>query len=173
MSGQNEKHDPFIVENEDFRFTQLIDENGNYNQSVNMSEAIRRAYRLNLNLVCFNIPEGNSLALCKIIDYGKWKYQHDKHMKKAEKKTRHETKEMRFTPVISDNDIEHKLNRVKEFVSRGDSVVLCMQGIGYSDKQVSVAKVKIEEIVSKCNEFAKEVSRKFEGGRFFVTITKK
>lgn len=169
----SEKKEPFIVSSALFKHTRLIDTNGDYYESKSFTDASRIAFDSGLDLVCFNEPTENQLALCKIIDYGKWKYQREKELKKAEKKTKHETKEMRFSSVISENDVAHKLKHVKEFVERGDNVVISIQGLSYSEKQVNEARIKMEEILVKCSAFAKEVSRKQEGGRFYVTITKK
>ena len=82
-----ESKEPFVIDSttspEPFTFTKLVDEEGTFHQSINVSAALSRAKIAGLDLVCFNEPSGELTALCKIINYGKWKYQVEKAKKKG------------------------------------------------------------------------------------------
>jgi len=99
-----------------FKEIRLVDNKGEYHQKVSMTEARNIASFSNLDLVCFNQPNAKSLALCKIIDFGKWKYSEEKKKKKLNKENKRETKEMRFSPAIGENDIRHKVRQVNGFL---------------------------------------------------------
>ena len=153
---------PFIVDNSYcFKNTRVIDNNEAYHESVSIFDAIRMAREVNKDLVCFNKPSGKNLALCKVIDYGKWKYSQEKHEKEVSKEQRHKNKAMRFSPIISDHDIEHKIKHLEKFIKNGDSVVLTMRfDSRHAGKEI--AKQKMDHIISLCSGFAQETYRKIE-----------
>ena len=165
--------EPFVVKSNEAPFiaTRLLDHEGNFHQKVEIKAAIQIAKNVDMDLVCFNEPENTSLALCKIIDYGKWKYQAEKNNKKIAKKQSHSTKEIRFSPVIGAHDIQHKVKQIKEIIEEGDTVIVNMQI--HSKRLTEEAKHKVEEIINLCSVFSKEVSRKPSERSIFITLTKK
>jgi hypothetical protein len=102
-------HSPFIIKYSQFSVTKLADENKQFHANVRTTDALMRAKEVGLDLVCFNKPEGNELAFCKIIDFNKWKYETEKKKKKEESKGKKEHKEIQLSPNIEDNDIGIKL----------------------------------------------------------------
>lgn len=172
--SKDKSEEQYIIENTSeckFRETKLVDENGVFHQKKTINEALFLAKRASLDLVCFNEPTSDSLALCKIINFGKWKYQLDKSKRKSEKIQRHETKEIRFSHVISPHDIEHKMRQVKTMLDRGDNVVLTIPIFG-NPKQAELARLKINEILQSCSSFIQEVSRKTSYNQISVQISK-
>jgi len=168
-----EVKEPFVVKNVQFSTTRLVDESEKFYQTISINEAITKAKTSNLDLVCFNEPEENKLALCKIIDFGKWKYNFEKSKKKIEKHQQHETKELWFSPTISSHDIEHKVKQAKKFIEEGHNVIINMQIKTSMNRHIAPVHEKTSEIMSICNEFSKEISRKQTDNRIYITLTKK
>ena len=171
----NDKENKVISYIDDVKFTatKLIDEKGTFFNSVLIKDALEKAYRSNLQLVLMKEPCDNETALCKIMDYNKWKYNAEKMKKKNEKKQSHKNKEMRFSTNIGLNDIKHKINKIKEMVDEGDNVTISLMVNLRNEKQKVQANQKIEEIMGLCNVFAKEVSRKPVENRIEIAIVKK
>ena len=150
-----------------------MDENGNFHNSISIWDAKKRAEMAGLQLVCFNLPELNTNAFCKIIDFGKWKYDQEKSLKKQQKVNKFTLKEIYFTPNIEKNDIDHKIKRANEFVSDGHEVMLQMKAGGRDRGHMDLVKEKMGLILEQCSEFSKIVSRKEEEGQITVRISKK
>ena len=111
-------------------------------------DAIDRAREAGLDLV--EVSPNSTPPVCRIMDYGKWKYAQSKKERKS-KAHRHETelKEIRIkTPKIGDHDLEIKVNHAREFLERGDRVQFSLRFRGrelaHIDEGVKVfGKVKV------------------------------
>ena len=167
---KNHNGEPFVIKYVKFDYTRLVDHKEKFHERIHIAGAKKLAQEANLDLVCFSEPDKDSLALCKIIDFGKWKYTNDKNKRKEEKQHKKVTKEIRFTPVISDHDIEHKIKQVNEFLSMGDDVILSMRLKGRQKQHFNEAEGRMNQIVEMCNEHGKEVSRKKSSGMIVVRI---
>lgn len=166
-------NEPYVVDWVPFKFTRLIDANGTYHKSVSVWDAKKSAETLGLQLVCFNAPEGRELALCKIIDYGKWKYQTEKQQKKQKQQQQHhEVKELKFSPHIGEHDIEHKVRSAKRFLAEGDTVILTLFVTGRDLGHMDLAQEKMNEILQHLKGDGKIISRKTEGGQITVKMVK-
>lgn len=100
----------------------LIGENDEQIGIVETRDAIERARLAELDLV--EVSPNSTPPVCRIMDYGKWKYAQSKKERKS-RAHRHETelKEIRIkTPKIGDHDLEIKVNHAREFLERGDRV---------------------------------------------------
>jgi translation initiation factor IF-3 len=118
--------EPFVVEYASFNITRLIDQNNNFFPNMRIGEAKKMAKEASLQLVCFAEPKQNELALCKIINFGKWKYSKEKSEHKIKKEHKHDVKEIRFSPMTDEHDLVHKVNKVKEFLADGHEVLLAL-----------------------------------------------
>jgi len=164
---------PFIVEYVNFDKTRLMDNNNVYHQEVKIGKAKELAKFAGLDLVCFNQPTKENIAFCKILDYGKWKYAEEKS-KRKHKEVKKDTKEVRFTPLIADNDIAHKIRQAKEFLLRGDDVAFLMILKGREKHYFDDAVVKMDKIVSGCKDVGHETFRKLnkEAGNIIIRFSK-
>ena len=99
----------------------LIDEEGNQIGIVPIDEARSQADSAGLDLV--EVSPNASPPVCRIMDYGKYRYEITKRAKMARKK-RHvvQIKEIKMRPEISGHDFDFKVKHAKEFLSRGDKV---------------------------------------------------
>jgi len=163
--------EPYLVDYAKFYETRLVDSTNVYHQSINIKKAKELARSANLDLVCFNNPTKDTLALCKIIDYGKFRYEQEK-LKKKEKHKKPESKEIRFTPVISEHDIEHKIKQILDFLEDGHEVIVTMRFKGIHHRMYSEGERIVNVIVDKCKEKGKEVNRKKTGDNIIVKLTK-
>ena len=99
----------------------LIDEEGNARGITPIAEALRLAQEAELDLVEVN-PKGEH-PICKIMDFGQFKYEHDKKMQKQKvhvKKT--DTKTIRLSVRIGDHDLLVRKNKALSFLSKNDKV---------------------------------------------------
>ena len=163
---------PFVVKFVMFESTKLIDIDGQFHPSFKVSDALIRARDNGLQLVCFNRPEGTNLAFCKIINFNKWQYTEEKKKKKQQLVSRKETKEIKFTPHIEQNDIMHKMRQANEFLDDGDDVILSMQARGRDRIHFDVAESKMNDIVKMCEGHGRESSRKKTNDMIVVRMTK-
>jgi len=168
----SEHSEPFIIKGYTaFNTTRLLDQNNVFHDNLKMGEAKAMALNAGLDLVCFNIPQNGTPAFCKLINYGKWKYQNEKQKKKNEKVHRKENKEMRFTPNIGDNDIAHKTKQINEFLDKGDDVLVVMKLKGREILHMAEAELTMNKIIASCIS-GKEISRKKTHNIIFVRLVK-
>jgi len=163
---------PFVVRNSrDFLETRLVDENKHFHERINVTVAVSKAKDLNLDLICLEEPTDDTLALCRLADFGKWKYEQDKRNKKQQKVSKRTTKELRFSPVIDEHDIEHKLKQAKSFIEDGDEVLLSMRLKGRQRAHMAEAEDKMNRIIELFGGGVKEVTRKKSKDNISVRIT--
>ena len=99
------------------REVRLIGTDGEQLGIMSAREAMKLAQEAELDLV--KIAPGAKPPVCKIIDYGKYKYEQTRKEKEAKKKQRTvEIKEVRLSPNIDTNDLNTKMNNAKKFISK-------------------------------------------------------
>ena len=162
--------EPYLVNYATFFETRLIDEKGTFIPTIHIKKAKELAKEANLDLVCFNSPSGNDLALCKIIDWPKFKYQKNKLQKKERQDKKAEIKEMRFAPVISEHDMEYKVNQIIDFLKDEMEVVVVMRFRGIHHRMVDEGLRIVNEIVDKCKPFGEEKHRKKDNNNISVRL---
>ena len=99
----------------------VIDHNGEQLGVISFQEALAMAEGAGLDLV--EISAGSNPPVCKIINYGKYRYDQTKREKES-KKAQHQVKvkEIKIKPTTDDHDIEIKLNHAREFIAKGNKV---------------------------------------------------
>ncbi|MFW5803994.1 MAG: translation initiation factor IF-3 [bacterium] len=164
---------PFVVDIDStkFRVIDLVTENGGFRSRASVSEAYNQAKQADLDLVCFNQPNKDAkdeLPLCKIIDYGKWKYSIEKQNKKKEKKKT--VKELRFSPHIAPNDINHKVKQAISFLKNGNDVIFTMKMKGRQSQYFKEAEQKLNDIIEKCMDVGEVISNKKTKNAIFIRV---
>lgn len=129
------------------------------------------AYQTELDLIEINGQA--SPPICKLIDFGKYKYELEKKERKLRAKGKGpEVKEIRLSFKIEEHDLQIKINRAKEFLAEGNKIKLVLPLIG----RENIFKDKAIEII---NKFKDEVGADFEeppkklGHRFFTLLKQK
>lgn len=104
----------------------LIGTNGEMLGVVSLSEALQKAQDAELDLVM--VSAAAKPPVCKIIDYGKYKYEQARREKEARKKQHVvEIKEIRMSPNIDKNDLNTKIEAARKFLTRGDRVKVTLR----------------------------------------------
>jgi translation initiation factor IF-3 len=114
--------------NEDIRVPQvrLIDQDGEMQGVMSARDALLRAYAVGLDLL--EISPNADPPVCKILDFGKYKYEQQKKKNEAKKKQRViEIKEVKVRPNIDENDYQVKLRSMKNFIEEGDKVKVTLR----------------------------------------------
>ena len=110
--------------------------------------------------------------VCKILDYGKLKYDQQKKKAEAKKKQKVvELKEVKFTPMIGENDINVKLTAIRRFIGDGNKVKMSLKFRGREISHQSVGERILLRVISEVEDIAKpENTLKLEGKQMTVTL---
>lgn len=111
-------------------FVHLIDNNGVSHGVVNTHDAIDMAKKMDLDLVQVS-SEDSSRPICKIMNFGKFKYE----MSKVKQSSSHKTKELFISIHIGEHDLKTKLNKLKEFLDKKYSVIFGIKFKNYKEKR--------------------------------------
>jgi translation initiation factor IF-3 len=104
----------------------LVDQHGQMVGVVGRNEALQMAAAAGLDLV--EIAPNADPPVCKILDYGKFKYEEQKKKAEARKKQKTiEVKEIKLRPSIDDHDYEVKMRSMNKFIEEGDKVKVTMR----------------------------------------------
>ncbi|MCM8783865.1 MAG: translation initiation factor IF-3 [Candidatus Omnitrophica bacterium] len=117
----------FLRVNEQIRARQirLIGENGEQLGVVSLEDALRQAEEHNLDLV--EVAPEAIPPVCRIMDYGKYRYEQEKREKQARKRMHmHHLKEIRLKPNIEEHDYQVKLRNLQKFLKHGDKVKITL-----------------------------------------------
>ena len=151
----------------------LLDTDGQQIGIVSIQEALAKAAEVNLDLV--NISPNAAPPVCRIMDYGKYRYDQQKKEKDAKKKQKTmEVKEMRLGIFTEAHDLETKATLVSKFLAGGDKVKISMRfrgrEMGYVEKGKETM-IKFCQMVSADGNMEREP--KLEGRNMSVTIAPK
>jgi translation initiation factor IF-3 len=115
------------------------------------NEALRRAQERGLDLVEVN-PKANP-PVCKILDFGKYKYEEKKKQRDAKRKqTVVEVKEIKIRPKTDDHDIDVKVRAIRKFIEQGNKVKVTCRFRGREIMHPQRAEMQLQLIVSKCED---------------------
>ena len=104
----------------------LIDEENQQIGIIALEDALRRALAAGMDLV--EVAGNSEPPVCRIMDYGKWKYQQRKKEQKARSQSKQsELKEVRLRPKIDEHDLMIKTDKARQFLSEGDKVQFTLQ----------------------------------------------
>jgi len=124
--GPAKSDDPRINDQITIREVRLVDENGEQVGVVDTDEARERAVTAGMDLV--EVSPTAKPPVCKIMDFGKFKYQQSKKAAEAKKKQKHiEIKEVKFRPGTEDHDYQVKLRNATRFLEAGDKVKITLR----------------------------------------------
>lgn len=167
------KNEDLINENIRFKEVLLIDDMGEQYGVVSSQEALNKAIEKNLDLVCV-APKANP-PVCKIIDYGKYRFEAQKKAKEAKKNQKvQDTKEVRLSPVIDNNDVQTKLKNARKFIEKGDKVKVSMRFRGRQMAHVDLGKQVMKQFLEGIEDIVVvEKQPKLEGNNLFMFIAPK
>lgn len=140
---------------------------------LEISAARQAALEAGLDLVEI-VPNSNP-PVCKIIDYGKYKYELSKK-EKLIKKRQHviQVKEIRLSPKIEEHDFNFKINHARKFIEQGNKVKLNIFFKGRQITHIEFGKQLVEKFIAELEDIAKlESEPQFEGRSLVAILLKK
>ena len=148
----------------------MIDENGDNRGIVSIHEALNAAEEAGLDLI--EISPQAMPPVCKILDYGKFKYEAQKRRNEAKKNQKViNIKELKLRPQIDTHDYEVKIKQAKKFLAQGDKVKFTMRFKGReiaNDHGREVLKQILEDLEGL---YKLESEPKMEGKQMFMMIS--
>ena len=149
----------------------LIDETGENRGVVSLKEALALADEAGLDLI--EISPMATPPVCKILDFGKYRYELQKRKSEAKKKQKIvETKELKLRPAIDTHDYEVKLKQAKKFLSEGNKVKFTMRYRGREMSANNLGQEILDKIVSDLELVAKvDSAPKMEGRQMSMMMS--
>ena len=151
----------------------VIGEDGEQLGIMTSKEAMKLADEAGVDLI--KIAPTAKPPVCKIMDYGKYRYEQARREKEAKKKQKViEVKEVRLSPNIDTNDLNTKANMVRKFLSKGDKVKVTLRFRGRELAHVNASKVILDEFAESLSDVAVvEKPAKFEGRSLIMFLAEK
>ena len=151
----------------------LIGEDGEQLGIMSAREALQMAEDAGLDLV--KIAPTAKPPVCKIVDYGKYKYEQIRKEKEAKKKQRViEVKEIRLSPNIDTNDLQTKMNAARKFLTKGDKVKVTLRFRGREMAHMNTSKHILDDFAQNLTDIAVvEKAPKVEGRSMTMFLTEK
>ena len=155
------------------REIRLIGEDGEQLGIMSAREAMKIAQEAELDLV--KIAPAAKPPVCKIIDYGKYKYEQARKEKEEKKKRKTvEVKEVRLSPNIDTNDLNTKINNAKKFISKGNKVKVTLRFRGREMAHVQQSKHILDDFAETLADVAVvEKPAKMEGRAMSMVLAEK
>lgn len=151
----------------------LIGQNGEQLGIMSARDAMKLAREAELDLV--KVAPAAKPPVCKIIDYGKYRYELARKEKEAKKKQRTmEVKEVRLSPNIDTNDLNTKANQARKFIDKGDKVKVALRFRGREMAHVNYSKQILDSFCEKLEDIAVvDKAPKMEGRTMVMFLSKK
>lgn len=151
----------------------LIGPDGEQIGVMSSKEAYFKAKDAGLDLV--KISPNAKPPVCKIVDYGKYRYEQTRKAKEAKKKQRTvETKEIRLSPNIDTNDLNTKVNQTKKFLQKGNKIKVSLRFRGREMAHMQSSRHILDDIVKELEEVAVvEKAPKVEGRAISMVLAEK
>ena len=151
----------------------LIGEDGTQLGIISSSEAFKIAVEKELDLV--KIAPGSNPPVCKIMDYGKYRFEQAKREKEA-RRHQHivEVKEIRMSPSIGINDFNVKLRNGQKFLKEGDRLKVTVRFRGREMAHTDIGENLLKKFSAECAEFGSvDKNPKLEGRHMSMFLTPK
>ncbi len=151
----------------------MIGEDGEQLGIMSSKEAMRLAEEAGVDLV--KIAPTAKPPVCKIVDYGKFKYEQTRKEKEAKKKQKViEIKEIRLSPNIDTNDLNTKVNAARKFISKGDRVKVTLRFRGREMTHMNNSKHILDDFAEALSDIAvMEKAPKVEGRSMTMFLAEK
>ena len=151
----------------------VIGADGSQMGIMSSSAALKLAEEANLDLV--KIAPTAKPPVCKIVDYGKFRYEQARKEKEAKKKQKVvEIKEIRLSPNIDVNDLNTKMNAARKFLAKGDKVKITLRFRGREMAHMNASKHILDDFAENLSDVAVvEKAPKVEGRSIGMVLAEK
>lgn len=165
--------DFIINENIRAREVRLVDPNGEQLGIKTKQEALEIAARLNLDLVM--VAPNAKPPVCRIMDYGKFRFEQQKKEKEARKKQKViNVKEIRLSPTIEEHDFNTKLRNARKFLEKGDKVKATIRFKGRAITHKEIGQRVLDRFAEACADIGTvETAPKMDGRSMFLVLAPK
>ena len=155
------------------REIRLIGTGGEQLGVMSPREALVLADEAGVDLV--KIAPSAQPPVCKLIDYGKYRYEQQRKEKEAKKKQKViDIKEVRFSPNIDTNDLNTKINSARKFLEKGNKVKVSMRFRGREMAHIDSSKHILDDFAQSLEDIASvEKAPKLEGRTMYMFLTEK
>lgn len=151
----------------------MIDDNGDNLGSMPLEEALSRAADSGLDLVEVS-PKSNP-PVCKIMDYGKYRYEQSKRAKMAKKRQKSvKVKEIRMRPKIAEHDYQFIKRHIERFIENGAKTKVIVTFWGREITHIGIGREKLQRLASELSEVSEvEQQPKMEGRNMVMILSPK
>ena len=152
---------------------QIIDNDGNKIGPITLNEALEIAFEKKLDLVL--VAPNAEVPVCKLMNYGKYKFEQSKREKEAKKKQKtFELKEIRITPNIEEHDFSFKAKNARKFIEEGNKVKITVRFRGRELNYVKLGEQELNHFIEELADIAVPEKRPvLEGKNMFIILAKK
>jgi translation initiation factor IF-3 len=161
--------------NEKIRFKEVlvIAQDGEQLGVMPRNQALNAAYDANLDLVCV-APKAKP-PVCRIMDYGKYRFEQQKKLKEMKKNSKVVSiKETQLSPTIDVHDKNVKLKRTIKWLENGDKVKIAVRFRGRQLAHVEIGQKTLDDFVAECSEYCViEKPAKLEGRTMIAILAPK
>ena len=156
-----------------FQEVLVISSTGEQLGKMSPEDGLKIAKQNKMDLVC--VSPNAPTPVCKIMNYGKFKFDQQKREKEAKKRQKIiETQEVQFSLTTQQHDMETKVNTTKRLIGKGNNVRVVLRLRGREMSFTDMAIEKMNEFVVMCNDFASVMKPvKFEGKDVRVVLERK
>ncbi|AMC93244.1 translation initiation factor IF-3 [Erysipelothrix larvae] len=173
MNFISKRQTPSDLVNDAIRFKEVlvIGPKGEQLGILTRREALDRAAEANLDLLCVS-PNGNP-PVCKILDYGRYRYEQQKRTREAKKnQSVTQIKPLRLSPVIEEHDFNTKLRHARKWLDEGIKVKVDMRFRGRLITRLEVGRKTMDAFIEACNDLGSvEKTPKLEGNTMSCVIS--
>lgn len=162
---------PRVNEDIDADEVRLIGEDGEMIGVVKTAQAIEQAYEAGLDLV--EVSPGAEPPVCKILDYGKYKYEQQKKAAEARKKQKTiDVKEVKIRPGIEAHDYNVKMRNARRFLEEGNKVKVTMRFRGREMAHQDIGRDLLERMKQELSDVSKvDLEPKMEGRQIIMVLS--
>lgn len=159
----NQSTDDLVNEKIRFKEVLVIDQNGDQLGVMSSRAAVATAYEANLDLVCV-APKAKT-PVCRIMDYGKYRFEQQKKQKEMKKNSKVvSVKETQLSPTIDVHDFNTKLKRTIKWLEAGDKVKVAVRFRGRQLSHIDIGQKILDDFVAQCADYCQvEKAAKLEG----------
>jgi len=169
MTAPKDQDGPRVNTEIDARSIRLIDADGEMVGVVSLREGLDMAAEVGLDLV--EVSPNADPPVCKILDFGKFKYEAQKKKNEARKKQKViEVKEVKLRPNIDDNDYDVKMRAMRKFLTEGDKVKITLRFRGREMAHQHLGMAVLDRVREALDDLAKVESMPRMEGRQMVMI---
>jgi len=153
------------------REVRLVDADGSQVGIVSIAEALERAQRQDLDLV--EVAPQASPPVCRIMDYGKFRYEESQRLKESRRKTVQITmKEVKLRPKIGKGDFDTKVRHMQEFLEEGHKVKVTLQFRGREVAHPELGSKILNAVIEQLGEIAKiDTHARLEGKSMTMVLS--